>query len=597
MKKKIIGMVKAHKKTSAAVLGILIVALTWFWNTRSAAVVTQYQTITVAKNGAVVASVSGTGQVNAETTVDMKVNASGNVVYVGAVQGKTVKKGALLFKLDDTAARKSVRDAEISLQSAQLSLQKLQQPADTLTLLQAQHNLDSANESQTQARNSLSKAYDDGFNSVSGTFVDIPSIMADFETLLYSSAVRSSQSNIAAYRDMVYRVDESVVTYQQKVEDAHTAARNAFEKTQKEYATASRTASPSNTEQLIDDTYTLTQDVAELTKATMTYLNFVKDILVQQQMVVPSVMNSQLTQLNTFTNTTNGDLANLLNVKNTIQQSKTSLANAGRTIAENQEKLAETQAGTSDIDLKSQELSVQQRQYALSDAETTLADYYYYAPFDGVVASVAVSVGDSAGGATALGSLITHQSVASVPFNEVDAANVKVGQKAVLTFDALDSLTLVGEVASIDTVGTVSQGVVTYKATIAFDDPSAKVKPGMSVSATVITNTKTDVFSVPNTAIKSSGGRSTLQVLTNTGTADAPQYQVSQRVVQTGIVSDTDTEIVSGLQEGDQVIVQTTTTGGSTSATTARTTQSTILPTSGGGGNRNFGGGGTNGGR
>ena len=99
--------------------------------------------------------------------------------------------------------------------------------------------------------------------------------------------------------------------------------------------------------------------------------------------------------------------------------------------------------------------------------------------------------------------LITKQKIAEISLNEVDAAKVKVGQKVTLTFDAIDGLSITGEVSEIDALGTVSQGVVTYGVKIAFDTQDERVKSGMSVSAAIITDVKQNVLLVPNAAVKS----------------------------------------------------------------------------------------------
>ncbi|RJQ31847.1 MAG: HlyD family efflux transporter periplasmic adaptor subunit [Actinobacteria bacterium] len=150
---------------------------------------------------------------------------------------------------------------------------------------------------------------------------------------------------------------------------------------------------------------------------------------------------------------------------------------------------------------------------------------------------------------------------AQVSVNEVDIPNVKVGQKTTLKFDALEGVSLTGKVEKIDSLGTVSQGVVTYNVTIAFDSSDIRVKPEMSVSATIITKVKHDVIIIANSALKSDGENGHyVQVLRGKTPV--------RRVVEVGLANTTETEIISGLEEGEKVITQTvdpnaTTTSGS----------------------------------
>jgi hypothetical protein len=169
--------------------------------------------------------------------------------------------------------------------------------------------------------------------------------------------------------------------------------------------------------------------------------------------------------------------------------------------------------------------------------------------------------------------LVTQQKLAELSLNEVDVAKVKVGQKATLTFDAIEDLSLTGVVAEVESLGTVSQGVVSYKVKINFDTQDEQVKSGMSVSAAIIIDVHQDVLTVPNAAIKNQGTTYYIETLNNPSaevagvqgvtSASAPQ----QQTVEVGLADDTSTEIILGLQEGDHVISRTITTKATSAAT------------------------------
>jgi len=160
--------------------------------------------------------------------------------------------------------------------------------------------------------------------------------------------------------------------------------------------------------------------------------------------------------------------------------------------------------------------------------------------------------------------------VATVNIAEVDVAKVKAGQKATLTFDSIANQTFTGIVAGINKLGIVSSGVTSYPATIQFDSTSDAILPNMSVSASIITDIKDNVITVPTSAITTQNGQSVVRELVN--------GQLTFIPVATGEASDTDTEITQGLNEGDTVI---------TSIMTPTTTSNGTSPFSG---NRGFGG-------
>lgn len=212
-------------------------------------------------------------------------------------------------------------------------------------------------------------------------------------------------------------------------------------------------------------------------------------------------------------------------------------------------------------------------------------------PIDGTVNEVNIKNGDdlsklSSGSSRSvpiiIGDLGTMKAQVSV--NEVDISNVSIGQKVTMTFSAIDGLTATGKVENMDSLGTLSSGVVTYNVTIGFDTLDSRIKPQMSVSANIITDTKQDVVMVPSGAVKTQNGNSYVEVL-NSGTTP------SKVSVKTGISNDTDTEIISGLNAGDKVVTQTiagtaTASGSSSSASTKSGTSSLHIPGLGGGGGR-----------
>lgn len=148
----------------------------------------------------------------------------------------------------------------------------------------------------------------------------------------------------------------------------------------------------------------------------------------------------------------------------------------------------------------------------------------------------------------------------SVNLSEVDAAQVQTGDKATITFDALPGKTFTGKVIGVNTTGTVTSGVTSYPATIVLDSGYDSILPNMSASASIITGVKEDVLAVPTAAIQTINGQTTVRVLKN--------GQITSVPVVTGATSDTDTEIVSGLNEGDTVVVGfvPTSTGSTTSS-------------------------------
>jgi len=121
--KKVFLYIKRHKTISFIVLILLIFAGYWAYGAIKGNSGTVSYVTAQAEKGTIVTSVSGSGQVSPSNQLDLKAKASGDVVYVAVKQGQSVKAGQFLVELDDTDAQQSVKNAQINLDNAELTLQ------------------------------------------------------------------------------------------------------------------------------------------------------------------------------------------------------------------------------------------------------------------------------------------------------------------------------------------------------------------------------------------------------------------------------------------------------------------------------------------
>jgi multidrug efflux pump subunit AcrA (membrane-fusion protein) len=145
--------------------------------------------------------------------------------------------------------------------------------------------------------------------------------------------------------------------------------------------------------------------------------------------------------------------------------------------------------------------------------------------------------------------------IASVNISEVDINKIEVGLKVEITLNSIKDTVFTGEVVGIDKIGTTSSGVANYPVIIKFDENSDDVLPNMGVDAEVIIREKDDVLYVPSAAIISMKGKTTVRV----SGSDKPV------VVATGISTTDFTEIISGVEQGVEILMDTLPTSGFTS--------------------------------
>lgn len=553
------GLLKRKVMLGSIIVVIIAAGYFIYKSVKSKDTPPQYVT-QAAQTGTLTVLVSGTGQVATSNQVDIKPQASGKAINVPVTEGQEVQAGALLAQLDATDALKAVRDAQVNLDSAKLSLQKLQQPPDALSLLQAQNALDQARQSKQSAEDNLNKAYDNTFNSIANTFLDLPGIISECNNILYSGEIGQAEPSLGKEWNISNLMNTLVLgdrdkfkSFQDSAEADYKTARQKYDQAFLDYKNASRYSDRQTLEALLNETLDTTKSIAQAVKSQSNYLDAWADSRTLHGSSIFAKVKTYQSDLTSFTGQTSSHLSDLSGLVQSIQSGKDGITNAGQSVAEKTESLSKLEAGADPLDVQSQQLSLKQRQNALTDAQEKLADYSVRAPFAGTVAKLNVKKYDDASSGTAIATLITKQKIAQISLNEVDSAKIRLGQKAILTFDALDGLSISGEVAQIDAIGTVSQNVVSYNAQIVFDTQDDRVKSGMSVSANIITEAKTDVLLVPGSAVKSQGAGSYVEILENGA--------VRRQTVETGLSNDTSVEITSGLQAGGEVITQTVASG------------------------------------
>lgn len=559
----------AHKVIATVVAVVVLYGCYYAYGVFTApSTATRYVTTTVA-TGTVVAAMTETGQVSASSDISIQSQSSGEVLSISVAAGQHVAEGAAIAYLDPTTAKQSVVSAEQDLQSAQIALAKLEEPAATSTLTATENSLASA-----QA--SLVNAHQGGYNDISAAFLDLPTVITGLNTVLHGTTVpgRTSEQNENAYSDMVEPYDSTVVQYETAAESAYQTADASYTKALADFKSTPRSADDATIEALINESYQTAANLSDALKASTNFLNFVDTTLTNRNLSIPSTLPSQITALTNYTTQTNSHVVALSNDAAGVTSDE-------RAVTAAQASLDQLQAGADPLDIQSNQLSIQEKQNALAVAQQNLANTAVRAPFSGTVAELSVQQYQTIGNGTAVATMVSDNQSVDISVNEVDAAKLNVGQKATLTFDALPNISIAGTVSSVNTIGTVSSGVVSYAAVVTFDTPNTEVKPGMSATADIITGSETGLV-LPSSAVKATNGQSYVEVFKpalagSSGSTGAPSPSAPTRTpVTTGLSDDTNIIIETGLSSGEQVVTETIA-GTSATPTTTSAAQSTSI--------------------
>jgi HlyD family secretion protein len=227
-----------------------------------------------------------------------------------------------------------------------------------------------------------------------------------------------------------------------------------------------------------------------------------------------------------------------------------SLRSASAQVAQAQYNLDKLQREPTPENLAIKQGEVKQAEASLAQAQAQLDNAILTAPFDGTIADVAVQVGQRVGASTRVMVLANlGRLTVKVDLAETDLPSVRVGQPVQITLDAVSGATYTGTVDEINLVGTTTQGVVNYSATVVIGDANDAIRPGMNANVSIITQQSDGVLLIPNRAIKTAGQQRLAVVVRNGQQVEVP--------ITLGMSNDLETQVVEGLREGDVVLVGT----------------------------------------
>ncbi|HYF82939.1 MAG TPA: HlyD family efflux transporter periplasmic adaptor subunit [Clostridia bacterium] len=539
--------------TAAATIGIN------YYNSKNAKTANKQQTTAIARKGDLSVSVSGSGPISSTNKYDLTSNVSGTLTKIYFKDGDKVKAGDLIFEIDDKDTQLQIRQLRNSIAQAQLT---------------KDNNLKDLTSSTVTA-------------PIDGEVLDLQVKEGDSlsnNSTLLTITDKSKLKLLVSFNN----------TYRNKLSVDQEVMVNAFDTTKEELQKVkgkiSSISSPSyktsdgaevyNVGVIIDNSSSLIEGMVGNVEINI------------YGTAIQSKGSSTLGFIKSMTiKAASGGTVSTLNVENGQNVKK------GDTLAKLNNDDLELTIQTND--LKLEDLNSQ-----LQTAEEKLLDYKIYAPFDGTFTLNDIEQGNSIKQGDILGSVANYDTMQfSIDVDELDIAKIQAGQNAKVTIDALTETNdkpLNGTVTKIAVEGTSENGVSTYPVTIQIEENSA-LKGSMNANAEIVVNEKKDVLYVPVDAVQKRNGKSFVRVVSGAGlpsktataskaeatTETKKQQSVEQKIemkeVKTGISTEQYIEILSGINEGDAVVV-TAAAGSGNNALRGKEMVIMGAPPSGGGG-------------
>jgi len=448
-------------------------------------------------------TVSASGNVGAERQATLAFQSSGPVIEVMVEEGQQVKAGQTLARLDTTSLEQQIASAQASLNTAQARLKQAQEPPSAEELASAQATLDNAQAQYEDVKDGPSKE-------------ELASAQAALDSAIANYAKVKKGPTQADLASAKAAVDSAKATLQQ--------AQAAYD----------RIKGQPNV-QMLSESLNLRNATIDLQRAQADYDSAANHPTAAE-------LASAAAQVASARST----LAQL-----SQQPTASQLASAAAQVASAESALAQLRDRPNPTDVAVYQAQVDESAAALAQAKAKLDDAVIIAPFDGTVLTIQVNEGEwTSTGAPAVVLADTSGLILDLNVDEADVAQVADGQTAYLSFDALQGATVTGTVAFVAPSSTNEGGAVAYAAKIRFAPGQQPVRLGMTASVQIVVARAGDALLVPNRAI--------------TADREAKRYYVTrlglggitQRVeVRIGLRDGSQTQILEGLEEGDQVVL------------------------------------------
>lgn len=554
-------------------------------------------------------SVSATGKVVAKDGVELSFPVSGNleVDNVYTKEGDKIKKGdkiasvkteSLAFELrsaynnyqsalanynskvatatesEKNKAKAAVDQAQVSLDQAKISLEQTKSNS-AQSIANAETNVTTA-ESNLKINNTINdseivrNAYISLTNSLKSINVSLAKLLRDSDSII---GVDDTNVN-SDFRLGLGALNSTSLSVAKSSYLNAKSLRSSFDN----MVTALNDNSSNNTidavaiqaEKVVAAMQAHERDMQTLLDATITFTGLPQSKLDSFKSTINANQSSAIsmaTSINTATQSVDSAKSNLdqyrtaynkavSDLKTVKSQAEQNINNATISVKAREISLTSAKNDYADLiapinanDLASAQASLTSAAISVDRAKYNMEQATLVAPIDGVVSMLNYKKGDiilDSSDSKAVATIINNDTLyIEVNVEEADISKLKVGDKAAVTFDAVDGVNLTGEISFISLTSTTSSnGIVTYLVRVILSNTGAsQIREGMTAALEFITSEAQNVLSVPVQAVRNIGGKPSV-VMTDGST----------RNVVTNFTDGKKVEVVTGLQEGEIIV-------------------------------------------
>ncbi len=533
----------------------------------------------LAKRGEVRQTVEAVGTVVSERELELRFSGVGIVSQVSVKEGQRVKAGQRLATLKAGNLSASIASQQAAVQSALADLRGLEEgtrPEDiavaeadvaakraSLQVAQssvttADQNIKTAEEQlavlRSEAAVSLSGQLGTSLSGLSEQFVSVESALSVIDDILSRVDVQDALLKDSPGSDNTIRAQKRAA--QAAIDAARRQASSATEYQGALTALASGRSAFGQASDAMDALFSLVSSLRETPSFTnLARENYKTSISTQRAKIQDaasgissseSALSNASASYDTRISTQQGTIANLRSTRDRAQNDIVTYEAAIRT---SEAQLAVKKAGTRKSDIDASRARVRAAQANLARAQADFADTVLTAPIAGTVTHINVKIGEALPAGPAVTLLGDSPFRVEMFVSEIDVPKLALTQSGSVELDAFRGVNMKLRLSEVDSAPTLKDGVSKYGATLDFLHNHPELRIGMTGDAQIVTGTRSNVISVPRRAVLEDTRGAYVRVL-------KPDTSLEERPVTMGMEGESgDVEIISGVQEGETVVV------------------------------------------
>ena len=499
-------------------------------------------------------TISETGVVEAAQNINLNFQNSGRITRVYVQVGDRVRVGQRLARIDTTQSEIQLTEAKAALSLTEARLNQLLAGATPeeiksaeiavssaeTALLSATQNLNNIN---SLAITSLNQAYKDALAILRTAYLHLDSALGNARTIQREYFTRFDQDGIQVQNSKI-EIESALNKVNARIESAKDGSQDKID-----IALSDTISSLSITVNALARIQDACERLSPCRDA-----SGLRTVIGANRTTINSALTSVVSSQQNIVSTR-------LTNKSNINTAEARVSAAQEELQRAQNALSMRRANPRQVDLALHQAQIAQARARVNFIEEQIVESLLLSPIQGTVAVIHKQLGETAQVMNPIISIISADTLQiKVNIYEEDVMKISLNSPVAISPIALPDQIFKGKIVAISPIEKLIDGVVHYETTVIFaQETPREIKPGMTVDIMIQIGFRENVLIVPENALRYIGAEDkyTVRVFRNDLADGRDIIMIEYRDVEIGLIGEDDkVEIISGLTEGEQVVIE-----------------------------------------